>query len=261
MSSIVRQKSETDRFWDERAIKESDKDLVNIADLAQRQIEDDFILKYLDKNDEVLEIGCGNGILTAEIRALTKHVDAFDFSESMIETAKKMRGETNNSFYHEDLVHPQHTNKRYDAIICVRVLINLKNIEEQVAAIHNMKTWLKPNGKLILIEGYSEGFEQLNDLRAKALMKPLKGAAINYYSPLEEIMPVLEKSFKVNDRMHTGIFDYLTRIVYPAIVGEEKATGYSEFHRQILPLAKAFNPDCMQHLARLHGFQLTPKAV
>ena len=77
----------TDLHWNERAEKDSDSEKVNIADVTQRNIEFSFIEKFLDENESLLEIGCGNGFLTKILRDRVKHVDAFDQAEWMIKRA------------------------------------------------------------------------------------------------------------------------------------------------------------------------------
>jgi ubiquinone/menaquinone biosynthesis C-methylase UbiE len=141
----------------------------------------------------------------------------------------------------------------------VRVLINLRNFEEQKAALNNMLVSLKPGGRLLLIEGYIDGFEELNRLRKKSGIDPLAPATINYYSLLGEMKVFLEKDFEFQDNFHTGCFDFLTRVVYPSLVGAANATGHSDFHRKVLPVAKSYNPDQFGHLARLWGFNLIKK--
>ena len=252
-------KSETDIHWNNRALNEKNIQLVNIADCSQRELETDFLLKNLDSTDNVLEVGCGNGFLTNILRSLVSHVDAFDFAENMIDQAKKIHGEKNNRFFHDNLLSPLNFKGPYDSIVCVRVLINLRNFEEQKIAIEHMKLALKPGGKLLLIEGYRDGFDALNVLRVKAGMEKLSPAKINFYCGLDEMNGYLEESFNIAAAFHTGSFDYLTRAVYPSLVGTSNASGFSDFHAQILSLAKSFNPDAFAELARLHGFLLIKK--
>ncbi len=249
-------KSFTDIHWDERAINEKDVAAVNIADVSQRELETEFLLKHLRPSDRVLEVGCGNGFLTDVLRQAVNHVDAFDYAENMVEKAKVSFGEKNNRFFHDNLLAPANLQGQYDVIVCVRVLINLRNFEEQKLALDNVHRALKPGGRLLLIEGYRDGFDALNRLRMTSGMAPLAPASINFYCGLEEMRKELQKYFVFDADFHTGSFDYLTRAVYPSLVGASNASGHSEFHKKILTLAKNFNPDQFKPLARLHGFKL-----
>jgi len=249
-------KSSTDIHWNERALTEENHELVNIADISQRELETNFLLSCLNNEDKVLEVGCGNGFLTNILRDHVSQVDSFDYSENMIKQAKEKYGESNNTFFHDNVLSPQQWANDYDAIVCVRVLINLRDIEEQKRAIDYMHAALKPGGRLLLIEGYIDGFEELNRLRKKVQMPALSPASINFYSRVGDIKLYLENKFEFKKEFHTGNFDYLTRIVYPKLVGSENATGHSDFHNIILPIALNYNPDQFKHLARLQGFEL-----
>ena len=168
------EKSATDLHWHTRSGEESDSRKVNIADLAQRSLENEFLFRHVGPNDRVLEVGCGNGYLTKELRERVSWVDAFDFSENMVQSAKSLVGQSNNRFFVESLLSGRSISQHYDVIVCVRVLINLKDLEEQCLGVANMAKWLKPGGRLLLVEGFSDGFGALNQLRAMCGLAALK---------------------------------------------------------------------------------------
>ena len=252
---MTNHKSETDQFWNERAVTEADPAKVNIADDVQRQLETAFILDHLPAGARVLEVGAGNGHLTNILRRHAGFVDAFDYAENMVEQAKRLHGETNNRFFHDSVLNPTAVQPPYDAVVCVRVLINLRNLEEQQRAFDHMVSLVKPGGRLILVEGFLDGFNRLNDVRQAAGIEPLKPAAINFYSPLSAWTERLGK-FEVIAEFNSGTFDFLTRVVYPALAGAEHATGPSEFHQRIHQLARTFDPAPLKPMGRLRGFIL-----
>jgi SAM-dependent methyltransferase len=249
-------KSSTDIHWNDRAVQEADVAAVNIADTTQRELETDFLLKHLFSHDRVLEVGCGNGFLTNILRENVAHVDGFDYAEKMIERAVAIHGAKNNRFFHDNVLEPTGWLGPYDAIVCVRVLINLRDVAEQKRAIDNMSDVLKSGGRLLLIEGYVDGFVELNRLREKVGMERLKPAEINFYSSLGEMRAHLDRDFIAAEEFHTGCFDFLTRVIYPTLVGSKNANGHSEFHQKIRAIAGAFNPDLFASLARLRGYVL-----
>lgn len=250
------QKSSTDQFWNQRAVTEADPAKVNIADDVQRQLETAFILKYLPAGARVLEVGAGNGHLTNILRQQAGFVDAFDYAENMVEEAKRLHGEANNRFFHDSVLDPTSAQPPYEAVVCVRVLINLRNLEEQQRAFDNMAALLKPGGRLILVEGFLDGFNRLNEVRQAAGIDPLQPAAINFYSPLSSWTDRLQQ-FKLLAEFNSGTFDFLTRVVYPVLAGAQNATGPSDFHQRIHQLAQTFDPEPLKSLARLRGFVLS----
>lgn len=249
-------KSQTDLHWNERAASVADDIEVNLMDIFQREIEYDFVCRYLEPGQRILEVGCGNGFSTERFRAIAGHVDAFDFAENMIERAKSAFGETNNRFIHDNVLDPQHLEGPYDAVVCVRVLINLADLEQQRLAVRNLAKLTAPGGLLILAEGFTDGFENLNELRAKVGLPEITPAAINFYSSLAELQPPLDESWDLEDTFHLGAYDYLTRVMYPLVVGPENAKHNTNMSERCSELARAFNPDCFEPLSRMRGLVL-----
>jgi SAM-dependent methyltransferase len=252
-------KSTTDLHWSERARSVAQDVEVNIMDVFQRELEYDYIEPYLDPGMSVLEVGCGNGFSTDRFRKCAKWVDAFDYSEDMVARARSRFGEANNRFFHDDVLDPHDFRGPYDAVVCVRVLINLKDSGEQMRALDNMDQALRSGGRLILAEGFTEGFEQLNRLRAAVGLPALAPAPINYYTPLAELVDALRDRYEVEGRFHLGAYDYLTRVVYPLQVGPENAKHNTNFSERCQQLARAFNPDAFEHLSRIRGLVLTKR--
>ena len=253
-------KSSTDLHWNRRALAEEDEARVNIHDTVQRDLELDFVLAHLPQSGRVLEVGCGNGYVTRQIRERCAWVDAFDFAENMIDRARRSWGERNNRFYHGSVLDPATCEATaYTAAVCVRVLINLQSLAEQVSAIDNIAGWLVPGGKLILVEGFRDGFDALNRLRHDIDLPDIVPAAINYYSYLAELRPAIDTRFEVVDSFHTGMFDFLTRIVYPRLVGPDQVESAGDFHDKIASVARSFNPADTMPLARVRGFALVKR--
>ena len=249
-------KSSTDRHWSRRAASELSEAEVNIEDTCQRDLELDFILDRLSSHHRMLEVGCGNGHVTGLLREEVRFVDAFDYSEEMVERAKRIVGERNNRFFQDNLLEPEHVRPPYDAVLCVRVLINLRDLAEQRTAVQHMAGWLETGGKLVLVEGYRDGFEQLNALRRRIELDDIVPASINVYSALAELRETLDYYFEIEASFHTGLYDFLTRVVYPCLVGSEAASGPSEFHHQITPLVRSYQVRELEPLARVRGLSL-----
>ena len=250
-------KTSTDLHWSERARSVRDDAEVNIMDVFQRELEYDHIEPFLSTEMSVLEVGCGNGFSSDRFRKCARWVDAFDYSEEMVNRARARFGETNNRFFHDDVLEPREFRGPYDAVVCVRVLINLKDSDEQRRALDNMHAALRAGGRLVLVEGFTDGFEHLNRLRSEVGLPPLVPAPINYYTPLAELEEALSDRFEISARFHLGAYDYLTRVVYPLQVGPENALHNTNFSERCQLLARAFNPDALGHLSRIRGLVLT----
>jgi 2-polyprenyl-3-methyl-5-hydroxy-6-metoxy-1,4-benzoquinol methylase len=255
-SKCVSSKSSTDRYWNQRAVTERDPAKINMPDTVQRDFELTFVFKHLWPAARLAEIGCGNGYVTQQLRARVAHVDSFDYAENMIERARMTYGETNNRFFLDNVLDPKNIKGPYDAALCVRVLMKLRDLGEQKIALCNVAQMLRPGGRLILIEGFCDGFDALNSFRKTIGLAPLIPAAHNFYSYLAEILPTINEHFLVEQTWHTGLYDFLTRVVFPQLVGAENATRPGDFHSKIEPIVRANAWPDMARFARVHGFAL-----
>lgn len=254
------QKTETDRYWSGRASSQAQDVHVNIGDVHQRELEYDQIFPHLMPTDRLLEVGCGMGFSTERFRSHVKHVDAFDYSEEMVDRARRTYGERNNRFFVDSVLDPRNLAGPYDSAVCVRVLINLRNLDEQILAIGHLADALRPGGLLVLAEGFREGFEAINELREHIGLPGLTPAKINFYSRVEDLAPTIDSRFEREAEFHLGAYDYLTRVVYPAAVGPENARANTDFSERCERLARALNPDDFAHLSRVRGFVLRRRA-
>jgi SAM-dependent methyltransferase len=249
-------KSSTDIHWNTRAqTVENDLD-VNTMDVFQRDYEYDLICPYITTEMDALEIGCGNGYSTSVFRKFARHVDAFDYAEDMIKRAKKVFNETNNTFFNDNILAPKNINKKYDLVLCIRVLCNLRNIDEQRLALKNLLPLMKDEGNLVLFEGFRDGFSELDIVREKIQLPKLQPAKINFYSFLKDLLPIIKENFSIQQEIHMGAYDYLTRIVYPYLVGHENIQRNTNYHEKAYSLARAYDPDSFKHLSRMRGFVL-----
>lgn len=236
------EKSSTDKHWDTLAETEAAEEKVNIADVSQRDVENSFIVDLLKPEDKVLEVGCGNGFSTSVFRKHAAHVDAFDYSEPMIKRAKAVYGEENNKFFVGNVldVHTLPT-EQYDVVVCVRVLINLQNPAEQLRALENIARLVRSGGRVIFIEGFREGFEAINQLRAQLGMKALVPAPINFYGSVNDFEYAFRSYFReVDVRKDFSVYDFLTRVYYPLVNGEKNVSHNTDFHKAAAQLAVKF---------------------
>lgn len=252
-------KSATDQFWNQRSDREPDAAKVNIADTVQRDMELQFVFKHLPIEARMVEVGCGNGYVSQQLRSRVAHLDSFDYAERMVEQARATYGETNNRFFHDSVLSPRNVKPPYDAALCVRVLINLRDVEEQRLAVRNIANLLRPGGRLVLIEGYLDGFEAINAFRQTIGVAPAVPAGINFYSHLGELLPTISEHFVIEQTWHSGLFDFLTRVVYPQLVGADNAKEPGEFHSKIEPIVRANDGPDFARFARLHGFALAKR--
>ena len=249
-------KTDTDQHWNQRAASVANDAEVNLMDIFQRNLEYDHVCRHLAADMSVLEVGCGNGYSTRRFRELVRHIDAMDYAEQMIERARTTIGETNNTFILDDILEPRYLRGPYDTVICVRVLINLANLEEQRLAFRNMASVIRPGGLLILAEGFRDGFIELSGLRLRMGLPAIEPARINFYSSVSDLSDLFADEFEVESRFHLGSYDFLTRVVYPMIVGADNVRHNTVFSERCEDIAREFNPDQFESLSRMKGLVL-----
>jgi SAM-dependent methyltransferase len=250
-------KTQTDEHWNERARGIDDAASVNIEDVYQRDLELEFVCSRLTGNERLLEVGCGNGFNTTRYRDHVVSIDAFDFSEDMISRAKRDHPDPKIRYYQASVLDPSAAPAgTFDAVVCIRTLINLADLAAQRASIENLFFWLRPGGLLVLIEGFTDGFQTLGELRQSLGLPMLVPASINSYCAVAEIQDLLDGGGEVVATFHTGTWDVLTRVVLPLIAGPENVHGVGPFHSALLDVAHMLGNDRTEELARERGWAI-----
>lgn len=111
----------------------------------------DFILQWIKKKlpagGDILDLGCGNGVITRAIGRLGYRVTGIDVSEKTISRAKAENTLQNVEFRAVSAEQLVSEPARYDVIVCSEVLEHLDNPETVVAGIH----WLLSADGLALV--------------------------------------------------------------------------------------------------------------
>ncbi len=132
------------KFWDSQA-KSYDK-VVKLLTRNEYKSMYEFIEASLSQDMEVLEVATGTGLVAKKISDCVKSIEATDFSEEMIATAKKSEYASNIHFSCADIFNLPFEDNRFDTVIASNVL---HIIPEPDKAMSEIKRVLKPNGLLI----------------------------------------------------------------------------------------------------------------
>lgn len=109
-------------------------------------------LKHLNDNEQILDIGCGDGRISADIAKFVPQgsVTGIDPSTSMLAWAKKQYHPLeypNLTFQEGGFLNPN-TSQSFDLIVS---FCALQHCPDQQAALSNLKTILKPGGKILIL--------------------------------------------------------------------------------------------------------------
>jgi len=254
--------SEIINFWDTRADSNIASDSLALQDQYQRKLEIDFILPELNKELEVLEVGCGNGVVTKILSELVKHVDAFDASKKMLERVEKNFIGDNCNFFVKSLPAPDEDGlkKEYDLALSNRVIINLADEQAQQEAIGWIASKLKKGGTYILIEGAREGANKLDEVRTASGMSPIARAKYNLDLTKETLERSISPYFTIEKRENIGLYDFLTRFFYPLLNGEKNIQYNTEFHNAAYKASKVIEKSAsFNEYSRLYMLLLKKK--
>ncbi|PIE97623.1 MAG: hypothetical protein CR988_07130 [Treponema sp.] len=105
-----------------------------------------LISEHLNSSMTVLEVGTGPGLIAREICDSVKSVVATDFSDAMIEQAKKLNNADNIEYAVQDASSLEYKDNSFDAVIIANVLHIVPNPEE---IIKELKRVLRKGGIII----------------------------------------------------------------------------------------------------------------
>ncbi len=183
MNDAAGKREQVKTFWNSRAAFRA---LAGTNDFTAKRLEHDTLLGYIKNGQRILEVGCGNGLLSIEMaEKFDVSIDAFDFAAEMIADAKQraagasLKGSIN--FDVRDVRDDAMPSGGYDIAITERVIINLMSWEEQADAIGKIMRHLKPGGRFLMCENSATGLARLNELRGLCGIDPVQPPWHNRY--------------------------------------------------------------------------------
>ncbi len=118
-----------------------------VADVKRLQFIINTLKKNLPPQSVVLDVGCGNGVISRSLGSIGYNVFGIDVSEKAITRAKELNKFTNVTF---DVISAEQLvadGKKYNAIICSEVLEHLNKPQDLLKTLHESLT---DNGVLIV---------------------------------------------------------------------------------------------------------------
>lgn len=195
-------------YWESQAQTHADSHWASWGDNWMIDLEIDAIGKHIKNGDRVLDVGCANGFATfkqAESHKL-KSIIGVDFAVNMVASAEKTKQHKGLgdeiSFMEGDVRSLQFPDNTFDIAYTTRVLINLPTWEEQVQGISECVRVVKPNGTIVLSEGFWEPLMLLNSIRLLKNLPPLVEHDFNRYlkiSALDAHLKKLGLNYQVDD--------------------------------------------------------------
>ncbi|MFC2078674.1 class I SAM-dependent methyltransferase [Candidatus Bipolaricaulota bacterium] len=185
------------------------------------------ILKYLEVNDSVLDVGCATGFSTIQF-ALQRDIRivGVDYVPDMIEQANRRLLDlpqhiaSSAAFKVGDVTSLPDADGAFDKVVSTRVIINLGTWDRQVKGLRECARVLKPRGTLLLSEATEQGWRNMNAFRAEWGLPEIGMPSFNKYLDedlvVETMLPELELVRIVN---FSSTYYVGTRVLKPLLAG------------------------------------------
>lgn len=118
-----------------------------IADLKRLDFISNAVSGKVGQHGKVLDVGCGNGIISLHLGKLGFNVTGIDVSEKAIQTAKEHNVFPNVNFRVQSAEEVVASGELFDVIVCSEVLEHLDNPAALIKVLHQI---LKDDGILIV---------------------------------------------------------------------------------------------------------------
>jgi ubiquinone/menaquinone biosynthesis C-methylase UbiE len=221
----VLDRAEIDRYWDDKAVKLRTDPSATMKDVILRSLEIEAIYERMRPDDDLLDVGTGNAYGALQWARRCNRVVATDFSARMIESAEEAiasSGLTNIRAERADVLDLSQYANQFSAVSCVRCLINLTTEQDQIQGLQQLLSTVRVGGRLFLIEGFTETFQQMNLSRETA---GLTSIPLNWHNRLlsqNVLENALPKNFAIAETVDFGEYYFLSRIVHPLLVAPEE---------------------------------------
>lgn len=223
---MTMKKEDYKKIVDEHYVKQAQQHKLSLTstmpDLNTRRLEIENVVKYLEDDENCLEVGCGNGAASVEISKIKKiNLLSIDATKKMIDLTKQqpthgIRG--NIEFRHQDVLKFNQHNS-FDTVFTIRCIINLMAWNDQKMALTNIANAIKHGGKLILLEAFTDGLEELNHARQEVGLPPIKPAPHNLHLRKDLVIQHLLQCNlgMLTENNFLSSYYFGTRVIYPAL--------------------------------------------
>jgi len=217
-------------FWEKMVTLKPPGRLVTHQDINQVRIEVSLVQKLLSTKDTLLDVGCGNGFTTSGYAKMCSKTVGMDYSKNMIDFAKKAYKSKKLDFEAGDVMSMNYKRGKFSTILSTRCLINLTDWNKQKMAIKNIHRILDKGGRFILIEGIKQGRDNLNKLRVEFGLPLMPRVWHNIDFDEEKLLLFLERLFIIKQDKRLGLYDILTRVIYPADIYPRQPGYATRYH-------------------------------
>ena len=225
-----------------------------MADLTTRELELKTIVSCVEhavrrhgETLRLLDVGCGNGYLLAELRARFPglRLSGRDYSPDMVELAAG-RALHECEIRQGDVRRLDVADGSVDVVVSERCIINILDEAEQLKAIEELHRVLAPGGIAVVIEAFTDGLDNLNRARTEIGLPPNVVPHHNRWFDKDRLLPTVKGLFDIVAGDDSGAIPprnflsthyFISRVLYPAVTQAEILynTEFVRFFRFLAP--------------------------
>lgn len=211
-------KSKSYKYWVSRISNNLKQ--VCTRDYQLDKVEENQIINRIRSNKNILELGCGHGLLVEKLIKLKKikNYIGVDLVKELIDIPKtKFKNNKKITFIQKDitLIDNKTFNQKFDYIISKRAIQNILSKKLQLETIDKSGFFLKKDGLMILIESSANAQKNINILRKKYGLHKIKPPFHNLFLNDDKIRKYKFKNLELKEIVNfSSNFYFITRIIY-----------------------------------------------
>jgi SAM-dependent methyltransferase len=213
-------------FWTEQARQHQQSPDASWSDRSVLELEIDELLRHITDGQRVLDIGCANGFSTLRLASQRRvAIHGVDYIPEMIDQARARLAAEREvivgavTFDVGDITALTLPPATFDAVVVIRVLINLSTWENQRRGLGEALRMVKPGGMLLLSEATLQGWSRLNAFRHEWGLPPIPMPAFNQYLDQDQVIDTASASADLVSVVHFASTYYVaTRVLKPLLI-------------------------------------------
>lgn len=242
---------EIKKYWDTRATEDSSVQSTTM-DVYLREIEFNSLSCRISRYSpaRVADVGCGDGRTT--VRLAEKYTSlfftGFDYSKAMVQNARRVHHESSlSNIGFEQLDICSGLKDSFNLIYTTRCLINIPSWDLQKEAIKNIYDALTIGGIYLMVENFTEGHDNFNQVRRSFGLPEIQIREHNLFFEQRRLFDYVDRYFSIEENVNISSTYYLvSRVIYSKICAEmgTQPDYFDDHHRFAagLPFCGEFGP-------------------
>lgn len=233
--SAAKSLDEVRTYWEQAAAIERDRDGLKptARDPDLQAVVESSIEKWIAPDASVLDVGCGDGASTIRFARRADRIVGIDYIPRFVDRARDLarQAEVDNvDFLVGDVLDLESVRRDqglFDLAIAIRCVINLASLENQVRAISQIASCVRPGGLFVASEGWQDGRDGLNRRRVDSGLPAMDLVDHNLLITHRDFEDAIAPHFEVVAYEGAGLYLFVSRLLQPLYVApDEPSVGH-----------------------------------